>query len=132
MNVPRILIVDDEEETRRTLKGYLSCRIECDIVEAGDGYHAIEELKGGRVDLILLDIKMPGLSGTEVIKEAKVIKAGVPIIVITKWDSSEVSEQVKAEGADYIPKPFSLKVVRSKVEEKLKAAGKFIPKKPEE
>jgi DNA-binding response OmpR family regulator len=128
MQRPRILIVDDEEDTRNTLNSYLSNRIECDITEAADGYHAIQKLKDNNFDLILLDIKMPGISGTDVIKEAKKLTPNISIIVITKWDSSELSSQVKQEGADYIPKPFSLKIVRDKVEEKLKAIGKFSPK----
>jgi two-component system response regulator ResD len=127
MQKPSILIVDDEKDTRNTLNNYLCNRIECDITEAEDGYQAIEKLKSTNFDLILLDIKMPGISGTDVIKEAK--KIAPAISVITRWDSAEVSDQVKEAGADYIPKPFSLKVVRSKVEEKLRAIGKFSVKK---
>lgn len=130
MEIPKILIVDDEEETRRTLNDHLSNRINCQIMEASDGYEAIEKLQKTEFDLVLLDIKMPGISGTEVIKKAREIYRNISIIVMTKWDSSEVSKQVKDSGADYIPKPFSLKVVRSKVEEKLKAVGKFTPKHP--
>lgn len=125
MKAPKILIVDDEKDTRQTLNDYLSNRIECEIIEAADGYEALEQLKHNPIDLILLDIKMPGISGTEVIREAKAVSADVPIIVITKWDSAEVASQVKELGADYIPKPLSLKVVRLKVEEKLKAIGKL-------
>jgi DNA-binding response OmpR family regulator len=123
--MPKILIVDDEKDTRVTLTEYLANRIKCEIVEAADGYAALEKLKSNAVDLILLDITMPGISGTEVIKEAKVIAKDVSIIVLTKWDSTDVAKQTKELGADYIPKPFSLKVVRLKVEEKLKAIGKF-------
>jgi DNA-binding response OmpR family regulator len=129
MQKPSILIVDDEKDTRNTLNNYLCNRIECDITEAEDGYQAIEKLKSTNFDLILLDIKMPGISGTDVIKEAKKIAPAISVIVITRWDSAEVSDQVKEAGADYIPKPFSLKVVRSKVEEKLRAIGKFSVKK---
>lgn len=128
MKVPKILIVDDEEHTRQTLSDHLSPRIECEIIEAADGYAAIEKIKNNDIDLILLDIKMPGISGTEVIEKSMEISKDTSIIVITKWDGSEVSDRVKKLGADYIPKPFSLKVVRGKVEEKLKAIGKFYPK----
>lgn len=124
----RILIVDDEQDTRNTLNDYLFQRIHCDIVEAADGYQAIQKLKEAKFDLMLLDIKMPGISGTDVIKEARKLALSLSIIVITNWDSSEISQHVKEAGADYIPKPFSLKVVRNKVEEKLKAINKFAPK----
>mgnify|MGYP001594803625 CR=1 FL=1 len=125
METPSILIVDDEEHVRKNLHEYLSHRIECIIIEAANGYEAIEQLKKCSIDLILLDITMPGISGTEVIKEAKALFKNIAIIVITKWDSAEISNQIKEAGAEYIPKPFSLKVVKTRVEEKLKAIGKF-------
>ena len=128
MDVPGILIVDDEQDTRDVLRDYLSNRIECKIIEAANGYEAIEKLQNEPIDLILLDIKMPGISGTEVIEKARKISKDTGIIVITKYDGSMVSKQVGQSGADYIPKPLSLKVVRAKVEEKLKAAGKLFPK----
>lgn len=127
--MPKILIVDDEEHTRRTLEEYLSNRISCEILEASNGYEAIEKLQKHRIDLILLDITMPGIRGTEVIKEAMAMANHIAIIVITKLESAEVSRQIKEAGAEYIPKPFSLKIVKAKVEEKLKAAGKFIEKR---
>ena len=128
MNFPKILIVDDEEETRTTLNDYLSARMECEILQAANGYEAIDKLKNNPIDLILLDMKMPGISGTEVIQKATEISKNISIIVITKWDSAKVAQQIKESGADYIPKPFSLKVVRTKVEEKLKMIGKFTAK----
>ena len=128
MERAKILIVDDEKETRHTSNDYISNRIECDIAEAENGYEAIEKIKNDVFDLILLDIKMPGISGIEVIKEAKSIFDKTSIIVLTKWDSSKLASQVKESGADYIPKPFSLKVVCEKVEEKIKAVNKFAAK----
>ena len=127
--LPKVLIVDDEPEIRHLLNDHLSKRIECTIIEASNGYEAIEKFQNNDIDLVLLDIKMPGISGTEVIQKAREISKGVPIIVITKWEGTEASQCVEQCGADdYIPKPFSLKFVRTKVEEKLKAAGKFFPK----
>lgn len=129
MNTACILIVDDEEQTRQTLAGYFSDRIQCQIVQAANGYDALAILEGGSVDLVLTDIKMPGISGREVIQKAKEISKDMPVIVLTKWDSSEISAMTHQFGVEYIPKPFSLKVVQSKVEEKLKAINKFFPKK---
>ncbi len=128
MNSPKILIVDDEQDTRQTLNHYLSSRMECEIVEASNGYEAIEQLKRIPFDLMLLDISMPGIRGTEVIRESRKLSAPTSIIVITKWDSSEIADEVKNLGADYIPKPLSLKIVRSKVEEQLRLKNKLIPR----
>jgi DNA-binding response OmpR family regulator len=128
METPHILIVDDEPETRKLLNEHLTARIQCVILEASNGYEALEQFKSKPIDLMLLDMKMPGISGTEVIQKAKAISKQTPIIVISKWDGSLVAQHVQECGADdYIPKPISLKVVRAKVEERLKAAGKFVP-----
>ncbi len=126
--LPKILIVDDEMETRQTLRDYLSRRVECEILEASSGYEAIEKLKKETIDLLLTDMKMPGIRGTEVMEQARAISEDMPIIVLTKWDSAQMSQQMKDFGAEYIPKPFSLKIVKSKVEEKLKSIGKFFIK----
>ena len=128
MDIPKILIVDDEKETRDVLADYLSARIECRIFKAENGYEALERIQDNLIDLVLLDINMPGISGAEVIKEAKTKLKDIGIIVITKWDSSEVASRVRELGAEYIPKPLSLKMVRLKVEEKLRAINKFISK----
>ena len=125
MATAKILIVDDEAQTRKVLHDYLFSRIECDIIEAENGYEAIEQLKKQTVDILLTDMKMPGIRGADVIQKAQEISKETAVIVLTKWDGVEVSKQVKQSGADYIPKPFSLKIVLSKVEEKLKAMGKW-------
>lgn len=128
MDNPKILIVDDEVHIRDSLNEHLSLRLECEIVEATNGYEAIERLENNNIDLILLDIKMPGISGMEVIQKAKEISRDIAIIVITKLDSSKFADEIKRLGADYIPKPFSLKIIRSEVEKKLKVIGKFSKK----
>jgi len=128
MNLPKILIVDDEGETRQTLNEFLSNRIECEIIEAANGYEATETLEKNTIDLILLDINMPGISGIEVIKKAKEISSNIAVIVITKIDSSALADQIEQLGALYIPKPLPLKIVQKEVENKLKAINKFFEK----
>ena len=129
MPSPKILIVDDEEETRKLIHDHLVNRIECTVLEAANGYEALEIFQKEKIDLMLLDLRMPGISGTDVIKKAKEISREVPIIVISGWEGASVYQHVEECGADeYIPKPFSLKVVKAKVEEKLKKAGKYSAK----
>ncbi len=120
--------MDDEEHIRKDLADYLSHRIACGILQAANGYEALKLLEKNKVDLVLLDLKMPGISGMEVIEKVKSLSKDTAVIVLSKFDSAEISGQIKKAGADYIPKPYSLKVVRAKVEEKLKALGKFSPK----
>ena len=125
MGIPRILIVDDEADMRRLFNKNLSVKIECEVIEVTNGYEAIEHLQKGGIDLILLDIKMPGISGREVIQKAREFSQETIIIVITKYDSPQFAQELKAFNADYIPKPASLKLLRDKVEEKLKVIGKL-------
>jgi|SRR3989338_7563972 len=124
-----ILIVDDEEGIRDTLKKFFSERFECELFEAGDGKHALDLLRAKKFDLVLLDIKMPGLSGMEVIRQLKKLDDKPCIWVITRFDSQEVAHKVIEQGADdYIPKPFSLRVLDSKIRDFLSKIGKYKPR----
>lgn len=125
----KILIVDDEEGVRSSLREFLTTRFECSIVEAGDGEEALSLLKKDKFDLVFLDIKMPRISGMDVIKEKKKLDYKPPIWVITRFDSEEVAHKVIEQGADdYIPKPFSLRALDGKVRNFLASIGKYKPK----
>lgn len=125
----RILIVDDEEGIRSSLRGFLSMRFECAIVEADDGKKAISLLREDKFDLVFLDIKMPGISGLDVIKEKKKLDYKPCIWVITRFDSEEVAHKVIEQGADdYISKPLSLRALDGKVRNFLASIGKYKPK----
>lgn len=119
MNTPYILIADDEDDTRVTLKDFLSKRITCKILEASNGYEVIDVVKKHKVNIVLLDIVMPGVSGIEIIKIIKENSPKAQIFAITKLNSSEIARKISDAGADYIPKPLSLKVVLSKIESAL-------------
>lgn len=124
-----ILIVDDEEGIRSSLKEFLSKRFECEISEAADGEAALSLLRANKFDLVFLDIKMPGISGIEVIKERKKLEYKPSIWVITRFDSEDMAHNVINQGADdYIPKPFSLRALDSKVRNFLASIGKYKPK----
>lgn len=130
MNIPKIMIVDDEEDLRKTLNKFISERLNCEVYEAKSGYEAIERIKEKGCDLMLLDYKMPGISGLEVLKEARKITPDAFIFIITRWDSHEVFNQIVSQGAEYIPKPLSLKVLFRKIQEKLTSINKFHPTVP--
>lgn len=127
MDIPKIIIADDEEGLRQTLNKFISERLHCELYEASNGYEALAHLKEKGCDLMLLDYRMPGISGTEVLKEARKIVPDVIAFVITKWDSPEVSKEIQALGAEYIPKPLALKFLMAKIQEKLKAINKYHP-----
>lgn len=122
----RILIVDDEESLRASLRKFLDERFVCEIKEAASGEEAIKLLKSEIFDLVLLDIKMPGISGMEVIKEKKKLAYKPYIWVITSFDSEDVAHKAIERGADdYIPKPLSFRVLNSKIRNFLAGIGKY-------
>ncbi len=102
----RILLVEDERSLREPLE-FLLEREGYQVVTAKDGYGALAEFNRGGVDLILLDLMLPGISGTEVCRQIRA-HSSVPIIMLTAKDS-EVDIVVGLElGADdYMTKPYS-------------------------
>ena len=105
---PRILIVDDEKGVRDLLARALSGG-EYDVDVAPDGRTATEQLRAVTYDLLITDLKMPGMDGLAVIREARRISAEMPVIVITGY-STEASaiEAINLGVAGYITKPFRL------------------------
>jgi len=125
----KILIADDEEGIRDSLKKFLKERFECAVSEAANGKEALDLLRAGKFDLVFLDIKMPGISGMDVIKEKKKLDYKPCIWVITRFDSEEVARNVIKEGADdYIPKPLSLRLLDKRIRDFLAEIGKYKPK----
>ena len=102
----RILVVEDEESFSEAL-GYLLGREGFDVTLADTGTKAIEEFDRVGADLVLLDLMLPGLSGTEVCKQLRQ-RSAVPIIMLTAKDA-EIDKVVGLElGADdYVTKPYS-------------------------
>ncbi len=102
----KILVVEDESSFSEALK-YLLGREGFNVVVAGSGAKALEIFDATKADLILLDLMLPGVSGTEVCRQIRA-KSSTPIIMLTAKDS-EIDKVVGLElGADdYITKPYS-------------------------
>lgn len=131
MAKPRIFIVEDEEEARSKLKAYLMRNLECEISEAGDGRQALERIEKEKFDLILLDIKMQGISGLDVLERVKAISPETEVIVISAYDSAQVAKEALQKGAcDYIPKSSaSRELILKKAVEIFQQKNKYLPKK---
>jgi DNA-binding response OmpR family regulator len=104
---PFVLIVDDDEVIRSLLRmtlpdeGY-------DLVEAQDGDQALQISDANPPALVLLDWRMPGLSGADVLNALKQRSPDVPVIVLTAEPDAKVRTQAEALGADvFMTKPFS-------------------------
>jgi excisionase family DNA binding protein len=103
---PRVLVVDDEASIRELLSKTLALA-EYDVDTAPDGRTAIERLRLGHYDLLIADLKMPGLDGLSLIREAKRLKTDLPVIIITGFSTeSSAIEAVNLGVAGYLTKPF--------------------------
>jgi two-component system response regulator RegX3 len=102
----RVLVVEDEESYREAL-AYMLRKEGFDVVEAADGAAGLAEYDRTGADIVLLDLMMPGLPGTEVCRQLR-LRGPVPVIMVTARDS-EIDKVVGLElGADdYVTKPFS-------------------------
>jgi excisionase family DNA binding protein len=105
---PRILVVDDEATVRDVVAGEL-LRADYDVETASDGASAVERLREKTYDLLITDLKMPGMDGLSVIREARRRSADMPIIIITGY-STEASaiEAINLGVSGYLTKPFRL------------------------
>lgn len=129
MNIPTILIADDEKLTRNTLRDFLERRIECKIIEAQDGEEALAHLKAGPCDVMVLDIRMPKKTGIHVLDELKQMGKKIETIVITGWDSDLVADECVKREVEVMPKPFSFDKVYNKICQFLKKQDMLILKK---
>ena len=103
---PRILVVDDEESIRELLSKTLALA-DYEIDLAPDGRTALDRLRLIQYDLLITDLRMPGVDGLTVIREARRLKTDLPVIIITGY-SSEASaiEAVNLGVQGYLTKPF--------------------------
>jgi two-component system response regulator PilR (NtrC family) len=116
---PRILVVDDERSMRELLAIVLR-REGYEVLLAESGKAAIAALEREPIDLLISDIKMPDLSGVEVLRAAKRIDQDILGIMITAFASTETAVEAMRLGAcDYLSKPFDVDLLKMKVREKI-------------
>lgn len=114
-----ILVVDDIEDNRVALKMRLSLAGYEDITEAENGRHALEKLRAGSFDLVLLDIMMPEMDGYEVLTEMKsdMDLRDIPVIMISALDDmSSVVRCIALGAADYLAKPFNPTLLKARID----------------
>ena len=103
---PRVLVVDDEASIRDLLAKTLALA-EYEVDVAPDGRSALDRMRMYPYDLLIADLKMPGMDGLTVIREAKRYKGDLPVIIITGFSTeSSAIEAVNLGVAGYLTKPF--------------------------
>lgn len=127
----QILLVDDDEDFREEMR---SCLEAYKVLEASNGQEALEMItRPNAIDLVILDVVMPGLSGTEVLRQLRRMKPDLSIIILTGQSSKEIAiESLKGHADDYIEKPFEvpkfLSIIRRILDNKHQARFAYVNK----
>lgn len=117
--MPTILIIEDESKMRRLLELNLG-EDGFKTVSAPDAETGLKLLASEQVDLVLTDLKLPGMSGLELLQRAKQQDPALPVVVMTAFGSVETAvDAMKAGATDYVLKPFSLAEMRMVVHKEL-------------
>jgi signal transduction histidine kinase len=111
---PTLLVVDDEEGPRLSLKVVFGD--EFNILMAEDGPAAIDLARNHRIDVAVLDIRMAGMSGIEVLERLRYLDSSIEAVMMTAFETSDTIRQaLRLRACDYINKPFDLSTMRAAV-----------------
>jgi DNA-binding NtrC family response regulator len=125
-----ILVVEDERILRESLEDALKDAHA--VTTAGSGEEAIELVKKTRYDILIIDVRLPGISGIEVIKEVRLTRPYVRCIVITAFPSVELAVEAMKQGAvDYLVKPVRFDYLENLIWQNLSQARGRVLAPPE-
>lgn len=117
MKIIRLLLIDDEEDFRTTLAGRLKRR-NIDVADVGSGQEAVELTREKPFDVVIVDVKMPGMDGIETLRQIKEIDPFIEVILLTGHASIEAGiEGMKLGAYDYVIKPCNVNELLIKVED---------------
>ena len=124
----KILVVDDDRDMRMTLFESLSAK-GFELVMAESGHMAMDILRKGGVDLLISDVKMPGMDGLELLQKVKVLTPDLPVLMITAFATVDSAVEAMKRGAvDYILKPFPVEVIEETVARVFRSVTKVLPR----
>jgi two-component system, response regulator, stage 0 sporulation protein F len=124
--MPKILVIDDEADMRFAVRMLLE-RSGHTVIEAENGDAALAKLEGESPDLVLLDMRLPGMDGIQILQRIREKRKDIPIIMVTGYGNVELAEQALQLGADhYLSKPFHNKELIEVIEQILQKHG-YLP-----
>ena len=122
MNTATVLVVDDEPQLRRAMKATLT-DLGYSVIEAKTGEEALERVRAGSPDLVLLDLNMPGIGGLETCRAIRET-SDIPVIVLSVRNTERDKVQVLDAGADdYVTKPFSIQELLARIRAAMRRAA---------
>jgi two-component system, OmpR family, KDP operon response regulator KdpE len=118
----RILIVDDEPEIRRFLSASLKAQ-QHTVREAGDGAGALAAMRGGQVDLMILDLGLPDMDGVEVTRRVRAWSQAPIIVLSVRNRETDKIEALNAGADDYLTKPFGVGELLARIRVVMRRTG---------
>lgn len=116
-HLPRLLLIDDEEPFRETLAKRLK-ETGYEVLYIGSGMDALTLLDREKIDIVITDIQMPGLSGLEILSEIRAKHIGVEVIMLTgHGEVSSAVEGMRLGAYDYLMKPYEYEYLVVKIQE---------------
>jgi DNA-binding NtrC family response regulator len=117
----KILIVDDEPDMLRLLSMIIREKTSYEVTTTNNPLEALEMAKKGGFDLLVADLKMPGLNGIELLESVKRFDEDIPTIIITAYGTVEAAVETMQKGAfDFMTKPFRKEQILFTIERALK------------
>src|SRR5512140_2037171 len=110
----RLLVVDDEDGPRQSLR--VIFKDDYEVLMADDGPAAIAMAQPQKIDVAVLDIRMSGMSGIEVLERLKYVAPGIEVVMMTAFETTDTMRQaLRLRACDYINKPFDVATMRAAV-----------------
>ena len=117
----KLLVVDDEPDMLRLLSMIIKEKTPYEVTTTNNPLEALELAKTGAFDLVIADLKMPGLDGIELLESVKRFDEDIPVVIITAYGTVEAAVETIDKGAfDFITKPFRKEQILFTVEKALK------------
>ncbi len=117
----KILIVDDEPDMLKLLSMILKEKTPYEVITTNNPVEAVELAKKGNFDLVITDLKMPGLDGLQLLEEVKKKDEDIPVIIITAYGTIDAAtEAIEKGGFDFITKPFKKEQILFTIEKAMK------------